>query len=395
MHLTREEEKMLEGERGYAAQKSMEILVALGKIYGAEKMVEIKSAQISGVSYKNLGEEGLEFLLKLAEDGRVKVPATLNPCGMDLVRWREIGIPEEFARKQFKVIDAYLKLGVEATLTCTPYLAGNIPKLGDHIAWSESSAIIYANSVLGARTNREGGPSALAAAITGRTPLYGLHLDDNRAPTIEIHSPRLREEYEFAALGYLAGKLVKDGVPLFRGLGVPSRDQLKALGAGLACAGGVALFHVEGVTPEIIRNPEMKADEEVQVDYGEVEEAINYLSDEQLEPDLVFVGCPHASIEQLTIFLNLLNGRRVKRRTWIFVSRAVKSQAERIGLIKSLESLGVKVLCDTCPIVAPIRKLGVNSIATNSAKGAWFSRNLNGLKVKLESIEDLAEEAVK
>ncbi|RLG05902.1 MAG: hypothetical protein DRN65_06260 [Thaumarchaeota archaeon] len=395
MYLTREEEAMLAGEYGYAAQKSMEILVALGKIYGAERMVEIKSAQISGVSYKNLGEEGLEFILKLAEDGRVRVPTTLNPCGMDLERWREIGIPEDFAEKQMKVIDAYLKLGIKPTLTCTPYLAGNTPKYGDHIAWSESSAIIYANSVLGARTNREGGPSALAAAIAGRTPLYGLHLDENRLPSIEIHSPKLKEEYEFAALGYLAGKIVGDGVPLFRGLGVPSRDQLKALGAGLACAGGVALFHVEGVTPESIQNPGMEAGEKVRVDFREIEDAIIELSDEDIEPDLIFIGCPHASIEQLTIFLNLLKGRRVKKSTWILVSRAVKNQAESLGIIKNLESLGVKVLCDTCPIVAPIQSLGIKSVATNSAKGAWFSRNLNGLRVKLESIENLVEDAVK
>ncbi len=395
MYLTREEEAMLAGEYGYAAQKSMEILVALGKIYDAERMIEIKSAQISGVSYKNLGEEGLEFILKLAEDGRVMVPTTLNPCGMDLERWREIGIPSDFAEKQLEVIDAYLKLGIEPTLTCTPYLAGNIPQYGDHIAWSESSAIIYANSVLGARTNREGGPSALAAAIAGRTPLYGLHLNENRLPSIEIHSPRLREEYEFAALGYLTGKIVGDGVPLFRELGSPSRDQLKALGAGLACAGGVALFHVEGVTPESIRNPGMKADEKIQVDLQEVEEAVHELSDEDLDPDLIFIGCPHASIEQLTIFLNLLNGRSVKRTTWILVSRAVKNQADKLGLVKKLESLGVKVLCDTCPIVTPIRGLGIKSVATNSAKGAWFSRNLNGLRVKLESIEDLVEDAVK
>ncbi|HDD42819.1 MAG TPA: DUF521 domain-containing protein, partial [Nitrososphaeria archaeon] len=134
MHLTREEEEMLAGEYGHAAQKAMEILLALGKIYDADRMIEIKSAQISGVSYRNIGEEGLEFLLELAEDGRVRVPTTLNPCGMDLERWREMGIPEDFAENQLRVIDAYRRLGIEVTLTCTPYLAGNEPGFGDHIA---------------------------------------------------------------------------------------------------------------------------------------------------------------------------------------------------------------------------------------------------------------------
>lgn len=394
MYLTREEEAMLSGEYGYAAQKSMEILVALGKIYDAERMIEIRSAQVSGVSYKNLGEEGLEFISKLAEDGRVRVPTTLNPCGMDLERWREIGIPEDFAEKQLKVIGSYLRLGIEPTLTCTPYLAGNAPKYGDHIAWSESSAIIYANSIIGARTNREGGPSALAAAIAGRTPLYGLHLEENRLPSIEIHAPRLTEDYEFAALGYLVGKIVGDGVPLFRGLGTPSPDQLKALGAGLACAGGIALFHVEGVTPECDQNPLMRAEERVLIDLGEIKKMARELSDGS-DPDLIFIGCPHASIEQFVIFLNLLNGRRVKRETWILVSRAVKDQAERLGIVGRLESLGVKVICDTCPIVAPIESLGIRSVATDSAKGAWFSKNLNGLEVKFESVEKLVEDAVR
>lgn len=395
MYLSREEEAMLAGEYGYAAQKSMEILVALGKIYDAERMVEIKSAQVSGVSYKNLGEEGLEFILKLAEDGRVRVPTTLNPCGMDLERWREIGISEDFAEKQLKVIDAYLRLGIEPTLTCTPYLAGNMPEYGDHIAWSESSAIIYANSVIGARTNREGGPSALAAAIAGRTPLYGLHLDENRTPSIKVHAPRLSEEYEFAALGYLVGQIVGDGVPLFVGLGMPSRDHLKALGAGLACAGGIALFHVEGVTPECIRNPSMRADERIQIELREIREAVRELNNEGSEPELVFIGCPHASIEQLMTFLELLRGRHVKRETWILTSRAVRDQAEKLGIVDRLESLGVKILCDTCPIVAPISSLGVRSVATDSAKGAWLSQNLNGLEVKFGPIEMLLEVVVK
>jgi len=394
VYLTRLEERMLAGEYGYAAQKAMEILVALGEIYGAERMIEIRSAQISGVSYKNIGDEGLEFLMDLARGGGVRVPATLNPCGMDLERWRELGIPEDFAEKQIRVIEAYLRLGVEATLTCTPYLAGNLPSLGDHIAWSESSAVIYANSVIGARTNREGGPSALAAAIAGRTPLYGLHLGENRAPTIEVRTPPLMGEHEYAVLGYLVGRTIGEGVPLFRGVGRPSRDQLKALGAGLACSGGIGLFHVEGVTPEAVRNP-MRAGEVMEVSRIELEEERARLGDEVQDPDMIFIGCPHSSLEQIQEFYSLLGGRRVRRRTWIFTSRAVRDEAERIGLIHGLRRLGVEVVCDTCPIVAPIREMGVRSIATNSSKAAYLSRNLNGLRVRFAALEELVEEAVR
>ncbi|HDJ66422.1 MAG TPA: DUF521 domain-containing protein [Nitrososphaeria archaeon] len=395
MYLTREEEAMLKGEYGYAAQKSMEILVALGKIYDAERMIEIKSAQISGVSYKSLGDEGLEFIEKLAEDGRVRVPTTLNPCGIDLERWRELGFPEDFAKKQFKVIEAYLKLGIMRTLTCTPYLAGNRPRLGDHIAWSESSAIIYANSVLGARTNREGGPSALAAAIAGRTPLYGLHLDENRSPQIEVKIPRSLNGYGYAALGFLVGRLAGDKIPLFRGVKLISDEELKLLGAALACSGGIPLFHIEGITPEAKLNPKINAPERYEIGVDEIKEVYDELNDYDVDPDLIFIGCPHSSIRELIIFLELLRGRAVKRRTWIFTSRFTRTLGEKLGVVEKLENLGVKVICDTCPIVAPIRKLGIRSIATNSAKGAWFSRNLNGLKVRFMSIEMLVELAVK
>lgn len=395
MYLTRFEEEMLAGEHGYAAQKAMEILVALGKIYGAERLIEIRSAQISGVSYANLGEEGLEFLLKLAEDGKVRVPTTLNPCGMDLEEWAEMGVPEDFADKQLKVIEAYLKLGIEPTLTCTPYLAGNIPGLGDHVAWSESSAVIYANSVLGARTNREGGPSALAAAIAGRTPLYGLHLDENRAPTMLIRAPRISSELEASALGYRVGRMLGSGVPFFKGLGAVSRDQLKALGAGLASSGGIALFHVEGITPEAHRYSGMHAEEEIEVTEKDLREEIELLSESLEDPDLIFIGCPHASIEELTELYLLLGGRRIGRRLWVFASRAVKAQAEKIGLLEKLEELGVKVYCDTCPVVAPLRRLGVKTIITNSSKAAYYLRNIHGVRVQLKPLQELVEDAVR
>ncbi|MBU4246298.1 MAG: aconitase X catalytic domain-containing protein, partial [Nanoarchaeota archaeon] len=179
MQLTKEETEMLAGKHGRAAQKSMEILVALGEIFGAKRLVPITSVQVAGVSYHNLGDAGLEYLSELAKDGKVRVKTTLNPAGMDLIDWKKLGITKEFAQKQLKVIDSFKKLGIEITMTCTPYLAGNTPKTGEHIAWSESSAVCFANSVLGAKTNREGGPSALASAIVGKTAEYGLHLDKN------------------------------------------------------------------------------------------------------------------------------------------------------------------------------------------------------------------------
>jgi predicted aconitase len=182
MQLTKQEQKMLDGEEGYAVRKSMEILVALGEIYGAKNLIKVGSVQVAGVSYHNLGDAGLEFLNELAVDGKVRVLTTLNPAGMDLENWKQLGISPEFAEKQNLVIDAFKRMGILISCTCTPYLIGNLPLYGEHIAWSESSAVTFANSVLGAKTNREGGPSALAAAFVGKTPCYGLHLDEN-SPT--------------------------------------------------------------------------------------------------------------------------------------------------------------------------------------------------------------------
>src|SRR4030042_4803234 len=171
MELNLEENKMLSGSQGRATQKAMQILVALGEIYRAERMIPITSVQIAGVSYDNLGEAGLQFLSEMADGGgRVRVLTTLNPAGMDIENWRNLGISPDFAEKQHLVLEAFSRMGVTTTCTCTPYLIGNLPNCGEHIAWSESSAVCYANSVLGARTNRAGGPSALASALTGLTP---------------------------------------------------------------------------------------------------------------------------------------------------------------------------------------------------------------------------------
>ena len=232
MYLSREEEGIYQGERGETLHSMMEILVALGDIYGAEQLIPVKSVQIAGVSYKNIGEAGLEWISDL--QGRVVVPSILNPAGMDLCRWKEMGIGEEFALKQQETIEAYRRLGVTIDCTCTPYqIYDDLASRGDHLAWSESSAVSYANSVIGARTNREGGPSALAAALVGKTALYGYHLDENRRPThlVEVEADLRGSDY--GALGFLVGRIVKDGVPFFRLQGAPSgRAQSTGRGHG-------------------------------------------------------------------------------------------------------------------------------------------------------------------
>jgi predicted aconitase len=208
MQLTELQREMLDGKRGRSTRKAMEILHTLGEIYGAEKMVPVSSVQIAGVSYDNLGEAGLHFLSEMAAGGgRARVLTTLNPAGMDVENWQRLGISPDFASQQERVIEAFARMGVVTTCSCTPYLTGNVPHYGEHIAWAESSAVCYANSVLGARTNREGGPGALASALTGFTPAYGLHLEENRRPTVTIQvQAKLEGTAEFGGLGKLIGE---------------------------------------------------------------------------------------------------------------------------------------------------------------------------------------------
>ncbi|MCJ2520364.1 MAG: aconitase X catalytic domain-containing protein, partial [Candidatus Thermoplasmatota archaeon] len=232
-----------------AERKAMELLVALGDIYGADGLIEVTSVHVSGASYKIIGEAGLEFLAEFSKTARAKVRTTVNPLGMDLRAWREIGIPEEFASKQVRIAEAYKRRGIEETWSCIPYQVGNRPEVGEHLAWAESSAVIFANSILGARTNREGGPSALASAITGWTPNYGLHLEENRRATARVEVMTPVKGYEYSLLGHHLGKRLGSGVPLIEGL-KGSEDELKALGASLATSSDINMFHVEGLTPE-------------------------------------------------------------------------------------------------------------------------------------------------
>jgi predicted aconitase len=390
MKLTSEEEKMLAGAHGNAVKKSMEILVALGEIYGAERLIPVTSVQISGVSYDNLGDAGLEFLSEMAKDGRVRVKTTLNPAGMDMQNWKNLGISEEFAKKQIMVVDAFAKMGVETTCTCTPYFIGNRPKIGDHIAWGESSAVTFANSVLGARTNKEGGPSTIASALTGRTAEYGLHLDKNRhAHFTVIVNAKLENPFKFGALGYVIGKMSRGRIPLIRGIASASEDDLKSLSASIVTYGSAPIFHIDGITPEKTSVPT----EIHYVKEEDLEKAIDEMNDGQ-DPDFIFIGCPHCSIQELGEIANFMEGRKTTKELWIGVARPVKLEADKLGYTTIIEKSGAKIACDTCHVVAPL-KGRFKCIATNSAKGIYYGRGKNSFKTIFKTMEECLELAVK
>lgn len=396
LDLSPEEQTMLGGDLGPGVRKAMEIVVALGHIYRAQRLVPVGSVQIAGVSYRNLGEAGLEFLNEWAAEGaRARVPTTLNPAGVDLEAWRQLGFSETFGRRQQAVIEAYRRLGARTTCTCTPYLVGNVPEPREHVAWAESSAVSYANSALGARTNREGGPSALAAAITGRTAAFGLHLDKNRRATLRvIVKCPVRTRSDLGALGYLVGQAAQNRVPYFAGLDVPrGADGLKALGAAMAASGAVALYHVAGVTPEA-GQPGLLVHEHDTLVIDDLRPAYEALGSQVRKIDLVWLGCPHAGREEIAEAVRLLAGRRVRSALWITTSREVRERALADGLVAAIEDAGGRVVADMCVAIAPMQELEYRTVATPSAKGATYARSHAGLRVRYGTTEQCIEAAV-
>lgn len=394
MELTKEEQDMLDGKYGNAVAKSMKILATLGNIYGAEKMIPVSSVQIAGVSFANLGDAGLEYLAELAKDGQVRVLTTLNPAGMDLKDWTKLGISEEFAEKQNKVIEAFAKMGAITTCTCTPYLIGSLPAFGEHVAWAESSAVTFVNSVIGARSNREGGPSAIAAAMVGKTPSYGLHLDENRVPQLHVKvEANIKSLSDWGALGYVVGKLSEGKVMYISGLHSTSTDNLKSFGASTITYGSPPLYHMAGVTPEAsLHKPPKK---KVQVTEKDMKDAYKALNDEATEVDFVSLGCPHASIREISEIADFLKGKKVGKgvELWIATARPTKQIADERGYSKIIEDAGGKFATDTCMVVAPI-KGRFKTLATTSAKACFYARGKNKMNVHIGDFEKCLNTAV-
>jgi hypothetical protein len=390
---------MLDGAHGRATQKAMEILVALGTIYDAERLVPVTSAQIAGVSYDNLGEAGLHWLSEMAEGGgKTRVLTTLNPAGMDIENWQALGISEDFARNQMRVIEAFARMNVVTTCSCTPYLIGNSPHFGQHIAWSESSAVCYANSVIGARSNREGGPSALAAALTGVTPEYGMHLDANRRPGVTIHAEaQLPDNNDFGALGVVIGKKLEQfkekPVAYLTGIDQASVENLKSFCASVATYGGAALFHMRGITPEA--DHYSAPDETSVITPADLDAAQRSLINADTgEADFVSLGCPHLTLNEIARIAALLKGKRVTKEFWITTARPTKQMADMMGYTRIIEAAGAKFAADTCCVVAPI-KGRFKTLITDSAKACYYASGKNKFKTIIKPFDEVVLEATR
>src|SRR5881296_3007899 len=374
MRLTATQRHLLkEGTDGQ--RKAMEILLAVGRLADAPRLVPITSAHVSGASYKMIGDPGLEFLEDFARDARVVVPTTVNPLGTDLTQWEELGIPPEFAEKQGRIAHAYETMGVRPSFSCTPYLIGVRPSFGEHVAWAESNAVCFANSVLGARTNREGGPSALAAAIVGATPEDGLHTDEGRKPTIVVHVTLKPRGLDYSLIGLVAGERVGDGLPFFRGFRGTEGD-LKWVGAALASSGACSMFHLEGVTPES-RRAHVKGLKSIAITDRDLAAAKRAHTD-GTEAEMIGLGSPQLSADELREVARLVDRTPPRIPVWVFTSRVVRDANP--DTVEIIERRGGRVLADTC-LEVTLLEHRFGTVATPSGKAAYYLPSLCKQKV--------------
>ncbi|WP_291383860.1 MULTISPECIES: aconitase X catalytic domain-containing protein [Achromobacter] len=408
MFLTEEESAMLTGGKGPAVQKAMEILVALGESFGAKRLLQVSNVHMAGSSVLVAEEAGTRFVEDIKRQGGTFVTrVTTNPTAVDPVQWREIGIPESDSALQTRLTDAYAGMGANTCNTCIPYLVGNSPRFGEHMAWGESSAVVYANSVCGARTNREGGPSGLATALTGRTPEYGFHLTENRYGKLLVKvETTLDDMTDYGTLGYFAGRIAGQDTPVFTGIpSDPTLEQLKALSAALAASGAVSMFHAVGVTPEA---PTLEAafggnaPEKVLVfDDAEKKKAEAALNKEPSDHvDWILVGCPNASVQEIREVAEALEGKKVHPEValWVTTAGAMYAMAERMGYIQTIKDAGGTVVRETCPFLARSRVIapakGYRTLTTNSAKMAFYAPGQFGLPTHYGNLNRVMQAAV-
>ena len=382
----------------------MRIVAEIGAMLGAARLIPIVSAHVDGCLYH--GDSGVFFVERLVElGGRVAVPSTLNVGALDLIHPDRVHADAHATSMARRMMDAYIVLGCAATWTCAPYQVGHRPRLGQDVAWGESNAVAFCNSVLGARTNRNGDYLDVCAALAGRAPYYGLHVPENRLATVVVETAGLGAALKasdafYAVLGAWLGAEVAGEVAVIDGLPPnTSEDRLKALGAGAASTGAIGLFHVAGVTPEAPRVADAlggrPARHRVALTPRMVRAARDRLStaaDGTL--DAAAVGSPHFSLAEFRELARRLAGRRVVRPLYACTGRAVLEDLEASGELAGIEAGGVEIVTDTCVVVTPILPAGGGVLMTNSAKFAHYTPPNTGYRVVFGSLGDVVESAV-
>ena len=422
LHLTQIERELLAGSSGEATAMCMRVVIAAAELLGAESLVEISSSHIDGCLYH--GDGGVEFAEALVKGGgQVAVPTTLNVGALDLLHPDVVQADAhntDMARRQ---MEAYVALGAQPTFTCAPYQVGHEPKVGEQVAWGESNAIAFVNSVLGARTERYGDFLDACCALTARAPFYGLHVEENRKATVVVDATGVPETLKsrdvfYPVLGTWLGLELGSEISVIRGLpSTTTRDQLKALGAAGASSGAVALFHVEGVTPEaptvesILKSASDRpvanlTDESsfagadlvrmIELEAHGIQAALERLSTagDTERIDAVALGSPHFSDLEFRALHRCLRGRRPGVPFYVCTARDTLSEMDAAGISKDLRESGVEIVADTCVVVTPILEAKVGVLMTNSGKFAHYGPSNTGYDVLYGSLEDCVESSI-
>jgi len=384
VELTKEEEAALKGEHGEIMQMAYRILVATGEATDAEKLVPIEWAHLSGVNYNTIGDAGEEFLASISKDARVKVKTTLNPMGFDSDNVSDYGLDENFIQKQLSIKKSYETMGVTPSFSCIPYEIFDIPKEGTQVSFAESNAAIHANSLDGLKTNKESAFSALASALTGKSPYSSLRKDDSPNLTInmKVDNP---DELTFGMLGYFAGKVGNNSVNI-SGVSEMDRRSCKAICGGMGTSGTCAKFALgEGET----------GCEKVDFDKQELNKIHDELNTSD-KGDIITLGSPQLGFEEMSDLVSKLKGRSFKKRCMIFCPRSVKEQARKVGITDKLEGAGCEILSDCCTCLTPLINADeVDAVTTNSIKGAFYLKNSNGVGVNLKPLSKILEDETK
>ena len=403
MRLTDSDRATLVGEAGGAAAIAMELVVASGEAMGAPELLDISGAHVDSCLYH--GQTSLDFAERLAgEGGVVSVPTTLNVSSLDLLHPDLYRGDPETAKSARALMDAYVSMGCHPTWTCAPYQLVDRPGFGEQVAWGESNAIVFANSVLGARTNRYGDFLDISCAITGRAPASGLHTDDGRRATVHLDvsvpDPTLDNDLLYVALGHILGRSVGTKVAVITGLDErATEDRLKALGAAAASSGSVGMFHVVGVTPEA---PDLgtalggaRPTRSISMGMEALRGAVSDLSPGRGPLGAVSLGTPHASVAELAALATLVEGHTTKVPFYVNTSRSVLAEAEERGHLAPILEFGSQIVTDTCTYTTPIMERPDGVVMTDSGKWAYYAPGNLGFDVVLAEMTDCVSSATR
>jgi len=384
VELTREEELALKGEYGETLETAYRIIVATGEATNAEKLVPIKWAHLSGANYNTIGDAGEEFLSKLSQSAKVKVMTTVNPIGFDFEKVSDYNLSDEFIKKQQSIVQSYQKIGITPSFSCIPYEIFDLPQKGTQVSFAESNAAIYANSIANLKTNKESAFSALASALTGKSPYSDLRINDKPNLTIrmKLDNPN---EMAFGMLGYFAGKIADNSVAI-SGVSEMDKRSCKSLCGGMGTSGRCGKFVLGEGTQD---------SEKVDFDKKEMQKIYDELNTSD-HGDLITLGSPQLGLEEMSNLSLMLKGSSFKKRCMIFCPRAVQEQARNLGYTNELERAGCEILSDCCTCLTPlIDKDDVDSVTTNSIKGAYYLRNSNGVDVNLKPLLQIIKDETK